>query len=275
MPIPTRSSPRIRYRADGAPGLWCLLLPPPPSWTSPGSASSSCKPGKRTVGRSVGRRRSSGSRRSERLAGWTVCRKGKSIFTSLLLCVCAQQGRRALRVYPPFQASSSRSLPCANQWQSEKGGEEETEWEATRRPNQSNVSSFTVTHQAAQQRREGWWYSLQVWRNCPKKKSGRKTASFPTSTKLCLTVSGIIWSIIAKVEHWSTETRQCDFLLMCPSAPRYVCWYSYMWWINEIFEKEKKNRYVIMVKHLITKPQYQLRKADTDSEHTTHLCPKW
>lgn len=98
-----------------------------PSWTSSGCASSSCKPGKGTVARCAMRR---GRRRStERFAGWTVDRKGRSIFTSLLLCMCAQQGRRALRLYPPFQASSSRSLLCTNQWQRKKGGEEETERE--------------------------------------------------------------------------------------------------------------------------------------------------
>lgn len=98
------------------------------SWTRSGCASSSWKPGKGTVARCAmrkGRRR----RSAEWFTGCTVDREERSIFTSLLLCMCAQQGRSALPLYPPFQASSSRSLPCTNQWQGKKGGEEETEWE--------------------------------------------------------------------------------------------------------------------------------------------------
>lgn len=120
-PMPTRSPPQTRYRGDGAPELR-RLLSPPPSWTSPGSASSSQKPGERAAWRR-GRRRT----RGERLAGCSADRKGRSIFTPLWLCMCAQPGRRALRLCPPLQPPSSRCLPGVNQWQSKKGGEEETE----------------------------------------------------------------------------------------------------------------------------------------------------
>lgn len=137
----------------------CLL----PSWTSSGCASSSCKPGKGTVARCAmrkGRRR----RSTEWFTGWTVDRKERSIFTSLLLCMCAQQGRRALRLYPPFQASSSRSLLCTNQWQRKKVGEEETEREGIDIGLISQIFLLTVRQQCESNMAE-----LKKWAGIEKK----------------------------------------------------------------------------------------------------------
>ena len=108
-------------RLCAAPELRCLLSPPaPPSWTSPvnqGRGQFDALEAEEEA-EEAGEEEGGGGEEEEEEEEVTGLRAGlmvgegeRSIFTSLSRCVCAQRGRRALRVQPSSPATTSSIIP--------------------------------------------------------------------------------------------------------------------------------------------------------------------